>query len=224
MRWPLRAGAGARWCPAPCWPSSAGLAGGLFPGLALRFLAAPLAGGAATVDLDAGALGAPGGGFAGGYFAIAAAVLLAAAAAAVVVAGDEPIAAVAPQARPLRAPPLRPLLRLRRRTAPAVAIGRGRAAQCRPVARVAAADRPGRRRRGSRGRLVSLMETNEPLLAAAGFLAAVVVTVVDGRNAVTYASLAAALGLAPVGGDAVRRRRRAGPGRRRGRRGACSAR
>ena len=41
------------------------------------------------------------------------------------------------------------------------------------------------------------METNEPLLAAAGFLAAVVVTVVDGRNAVTYASLAAALGLAP---------------------------
>ncbi len=41
------------------------------------------------------------------------------------------------------------------------------------------------------------METNEPLLAAAGFLAAVVVTVVDGRHAVTYASLAAALGLAP---------------------------
>lgn len=41
------------------------------------------------------------------------------------------------------------------------------------------------------------MEANEPLLALAGFLAAVVVTVVDGRNAVTYASLAAALGLAP---------------------------
>lgn len=41
------------------------------------------------------------------------------------------------------------------------------------------------------------METNEPLLAAVGFLAAVVVTLVDGRNAVTYASLAAALGLAP---------------------------
>jgi hypothetical protein len=41
------------------------------------------------------------------------------------------------------------------------------------------------------------MEANEPLLAGAGFLAAVVVTVVDGRNAVTYASLAAALGLAP---------------------------
>ena len=41
------------------------------------------------------------------------------------------------------------------------------------------------------------MEVNEPLLAGAGFLAAVVVTVVDGRNAVTYASLAAALGLAP---------------------------
>jgi hypothetical protein len=98
---------------------AAGLAGGLFPGLALRFLAAPLAGGAAAVDLDAGTLGAPGGGFAAGYFAIAAAVLLAGAAAAVVVAGDEPIAAVAPQARPLRAPPLRPLLRLRRRTSPA---------------------------------------------------------------------------------------------------------
>ncbi len=41
------------------------------------------------------------------------------------------------------------------------------------------------------------METNEPLLALAGFLAAVVVTLVDGRNAVTWASLAAALGLAP---------------------------
>jgi hypothetical protein len=98
---------------------AAGLAGGLFPGVALHWVAAPLAGGAATVDLDAGALGAPGGGFAAGYFAIAAAVLLAAAAAAVVVGGDEPIAPIAPLARPLRAPPLRPLLRLRRRTAPA---------------------------------------------------------------------------------------------------------
>ncbi len=97
----------------------AGLAGGLLPGLALRFVAAPLAGGAAPVDLDAGALGAPGGGFAAGYFAIAAAILVAAAAAAVVVAGDDPIAAAAPLARPLRTPPLRPLLRLRRRTAPA---------------------------------------------------------------------------------------------------------
>ena len=41
------------------------------------------------------------------------------------------------------------------------------------------------------------MEPNEPLLAAVGFLAAVVVTLVDGRRAVTWASLAAALGLAP---------------------------
>ena len=41
------------------------------------------------------------------------------------------------------------------------------------------------------------MEPNEPLLAGAGFLAAVVVALVDGRHAVTYASLAAALGLAP---------------------------
>lgn len=41
------------------------------------------------------------------------------------------------------------------------------------------------------------MAPNEPLLAAAGFLAAVIVTVVDGRNAVSYASLAAAIGLAP---------------------------
>jgi hypothetical protein len=41
------------------------------------------------------------------------------------------------------------------------------------------------------------METNEPLLAVAAFLGAVVVTMVDGRNAVTFASLAAALGLAP---------------------------
>lgn len=41
------------------------------------------------------------------------------------------------------------------------------------------------------------MDPNEPVLAAVGFAAAVVVTLVDGRNAVTYASLAAALGLAP---------------------------
>jgi hypothetical protein len=41
------------------------------------------------------------------------------------------------------------------------------------------------------------MAPNEPLLAGAGFLAAVVVTLVDGRNAVTYATVAAALGLAP---------------------------
>jgi hypothetical protein len=41
------------------------------------------------------------------------------------------------------------------------------------------------------------MEPNEPLLASAGFVAAVVVTLVDGRNAVSYASLAAALGLTP---------------------------
>jgi hypothetical protein len=41
------------------------------------------------------------------------------------------------------------------------------------------------------------MEPNEPLLATAGFVAAVVVTLVDGRNAVSYASLAAALGLTP---------------------------
>jgi hypothetical protein len=41
------------------------------------------------------------------------------------------------------------------------------------------------------------MTPNEPLLAGVGFLAAVVVTLVDGRNAVTYAALAAALGLAP---------------------------
>ena len=97
----------------------AGLAGGLFPGLALRFVAAPLAGGAAAVDLDPGALGAPGGGFAGGYFAIAAVVLVAAAAAAIVLGGDEPIAAAPPQARALRTPPLRPLLRVRRSATPA---------------------------------------------------------------------------------------------------------
>jgi hypothetical protein len=96
----------------------AGLAGGLLPGLALRLVATPLAGGGASVDLDAGALGAPGGGFAAGYFAVAAAILIAAAAAAVVLAGDDPIAGAAPEARALRTPPLRPLLRLRRRSAP----------------------------------------------------------------------------------------------------------
>lgn len=105
--------------PGALLATAAGFAGGLFPGLALRLFAAPLAGGAAAVDLDAGALGAPGGGFAAGYFAVAAAVLLTAAAAAVVLAGDEPIAGAPPLARPLRTPPLRPLLRIRRRTAPA---------------------------------------------------------------------------------------------------------
>jgi hypothetical protein len=94
------------------------LAAGLAPGLALRFVAAPLAGGSAAADLDAGALAAPGGGFAGGYFGVAAAVLLAAAAAAAVLAG-EPVAGPVPAARPLRVPPVRRLLRLRRRTAPA---------------------------------------------------------------------------------------------------------
>ena len=97
---------------------AAGFAGGLLPGLALRLVAAPLSGGGASVDIDAGALGAPGGGFAAGYFAIAAAILLAGAAAALVLAGDDPITAVAPQARALRTPPLLPLLRLRRRTDP----------------------------------------------------------------------------------------------------------
>ncbi|MGH7722877.1 MAG: hypothetical protein ACRENL_08635 [Candidatus Dormibacteria bacterium] len=41
------------------------------------------------------------------------------------------------------------------------------------------------------------MAPNEPVLAVAGFLAAVVVTLVDGRRAVTWTALAAALGLAP---------------------------
>ena len=41
------------------------------------------------------------------------------------------------------------------------------------------------------------MEINEPLFAGIGFLAAVVVTLVDGRNAVAFAALAAGLGLAP---------------------------
>jgi hypothetical protein len=41
------------------------------------------------------------------------------------------------------------------------------------------------------------MEPNEPLLASAAFVAAVVVVLVDGRSAVAYASLAAALGLMP---------------------------
>lgn len=40
------------------------------------------------------------------------------------------------------------------------------------------------------------MEANEPLLAGAGFVAAAIVALVDGRGAVTWASLAAALGLA----------------------------
>jgi hypothetical protein len=99
--------------------AAAGLAGGLLPGLAVRYLAAPLAGGAAAIDTDAGALGVPGGGFAGGYFAVAAALVLTAAAAAIVVAGEDPVAEPAAQPRALQTPPLRPLLRLRRRSVPA---------------------------------------------------------------------------------------------------------
>jgi hypothetical protein len=41
------------------------------------------------------------------------------------------------------------------------------------------------------------MEVNEPLLAGLGFVAAVIVILVDGRSAVSYASAAAGLGLAP---------------------------
>jgi hypothetical protein len=41
------------------------------------------------------------------------------------------------------------------------------------------------------------MEASEPLLAGLGFIAAAVVMLVDGRSAVSYASLAAGLGLAP---------------------------
>jgi hypothetical protein len=41
------------------------------------------------------------------------------------------------------------------------------------------------------------MEANEPLLAGAGFVAAAVVSLVDRSNAVTWAAIAAALGLAP---------------------------
>jgi hypothetical protein len=112
-----------RWTPVSpgaVFAAAAGLAGGVLPGLALRTVAAPLAGGATAADLDSGALALPGGALAAGYFAIAAAVLLAAAAAALILAGDAPIAGGLPRARPLRLPPVRPLLRLRRRTAPAL--------------------------------------------------------------------------------------------------------
>lgn len=98
---------------------AAGLAGGLLPGLALRYVAAPLAGGAAAVDIDAGALQLPGGGFAGGYFAVAAAILLVTVAAAMVLAGEETVAAAAPPPRPIRLPRIAPLLSARRRTATA---------------------------------------------------------------------------------------------------------
>jgi hypothetical protein len=52
------------------------------------------------------------------------------------------------------------------------------------------------------------MNANDPLLGAVGFIAALVVSLVDGRRAIAYASLAAALALSPsvaaVGdGDAV---------------------
>ncbi|HWF58602.1 MAG TPA: hypothetical protein VG520_09635 [Candidatus Dormibacteraeota bacterium] len=98
---------------------AAGLGGGLVPGLALRYVAAPLSGGATAVDIDGGALAVPGGGFAGGYFAVAAAVVLITAAAAIVVAGDDYIAEAAPAPHPVSVPPLRLLLRLRRRSRPA---------------------------------------------------------------------------------------------------------
>ena len=96
------------------------LAGGLVPGLILRQFAAPLAGGGASVDLDAGALLAPGGGFAAGYFALAAAVLVAGGVAAMVITGDEPVARRAVAVRPAPIPRLGALLGLRRALAPAV--------------------------------------------------------------------------------------------------------
>jgi hypothetical protein len=112
-----------RWRPAvpgAVLASAAGLAGGLLPGLAVRYVAAPLAGGAAAIDLDAGALGVPGGGFAAGYIGVAAMVVVLTAASAIVVAGEEPIAEPAAQVHALRPPRVRFLLRVRRRSAPAV--------------------------------------------------------------------------------------------------------
>jgi hypothetical protein len=106
--------------PGAVLASAAGLAGGLLPGLAVRYVAAPLAGGASAIDLDAGALGVPGGGFAAGYIGVAAVVVVLTAASAIVVAGEEPVAESAAQVRALRPPQLRLLRRLRRRSAPAV--------------------------------------------------------------------------------------------------------
>jgi hypothetical protein len=102
--------------------AAAGLAGGLVPGLALRFAAVPLAGAAPGIDLDAGSLALPGGGFAGGYVAVAAVVVLMAAGAAIVVAGEDRIAEGVLEPRALPAPPIGRLLTLRRRTAPAVRV------------------------------------------------------------------------------------------------------
>lgn len=98
---------------------AAGVAGGLVPGLALRLAAAPLAGGAASVDVDPGAIGIAGGGAAAGYLAIAAGVLLVAVASALVVAGDTPLGVTVAAATPVSLPPVRPLLRARRRLQPA---------------------------------------------------------------------------------------------------------
>jgi hypothetical protein len=106
--------------PGAILASAAGLAGGLLPGLAVRYVAAPLAGGAAAVHLDAGALGVPGGGFAAGYFGLAAVVVVLTASSALVVAGEQLVAQPAAHAPALQPPHLRLLLRARRRSAPAV--------------------------------------------------------------------------------------------------------
>lgn len=97
----------------------AGFAGGLVPGLAMRLVATPLSGGAASVDLDAGALQVPGAGFAGGYIVLAAVILLVAATSAVLLAAAEPVAAPAASVVPRSMPNLALLLTMRRSTLPA---------------------------------------------------------------------------------------------------------
>lgn len=99
--------------------TAAGLAGGLLPGFALGQLVTPLAGGAASVDLDAGALQLPGAGFAGGYFMLAAAILLVATWCAMLIVADEPVLLATRRSSIVSMPALGQLLTIRRRTLPA---------------------------------------------------------------------------------------------------------
>jgi hypothetical protein len=102
------------------------VAGSLVPGLALRQVAAPFAGGASAVDVDALALRAPGAGFAAGYLTLAVVLMVVAGAAALAISADGPLAAPAPVAAPRRLPVLTPVLQVRRVAAPRLTSVRAR--------------------------------------------------------------------------------------------------
>jgi hypothetical protein len=97
---------------------AAGVVGGLVPGLAMSHVAVALAGGATSVDLDAGAIQVPGAGFAGGYITLAAVILVVAAASAALLVAGEPVGAPVASVQPTPMPSLALMLAARRATLP----------------------------------------------------------------------------------------------------------